>query len=71
MRMNVGTADKAVRLVLAVVIALLYFTGTLKGALGITLLVLAGIFFLTSLIGFCPLYALLHLSTRKKETKLS
>lgn len=52
-----GTADKAIRIIIAAVIAVLYFAGIIPGTLGIILLVLAGVFVLTSLISFCPLYA--------------
>lgn len=61
-----GNTDKIVRVLLAVIIAALYFTNTITGTLGIVLLVLAGVFVLTSLISFCPLYALFGLSTCKK-----
>jgi len=53
---NMGKTDKIIRLVLAVVFALLYFTGTVTGTLGIVLIVLAIVFTLTSIISFCPLY---------------
>jgi len=58
-----GTADRIIRLLLAAVVAVLYFTNTITGTLGIVLLVLAGIFILTSLISFCPLYTLVGLNT--------
>lgn len=66
MKKNMGNTDKIVRVLLAVIIAALYFTNTITGTLGIVLLVLAGVFVLTSLISFCPLYALFGLSTCKK-----
>ena len=57
MKRNMGTTDRIIRVIIAAVIAILYFTGTISGILGIILLILAGVFLLTSLIGFCPLYA--------------
>lgn len=57
MKKNMGTADKVIRVILAIIVGVLYFTGTISGTLGIVLLVLAGIFVLTSLVSFCPLYA--------------
>lgn len=63
MKTNVGNIDKAVRIVLAVVFAALYFTGTVTGTIGIILLVLGGVFVATSLVGFCPLYSIFGLST--------
>ncbi len=56
-------ADSIVRLLLAVVMVVLYFTNTVTGTFGIVLLVLAGVFVLTSLVSFCPLYTLIGLNT--------
>jgi hypothetical protein len=63
MKKNVGSTDKVIRIVLAIVFAALYFTGTVSGTLGYVLLGLAGVFVLTSLVSFCPLYALVGLNT--------
>lgn len=67
MRKNMGSADKIIRIIVAIIIGVLYFTNVLTGTLGIVLLVLAGIFILTSVISFCPLYAPFGLSTCKKK----
>ncbi|MFM1878292.1 MAG: hypothetical protein RLZZ241_1158 [Bacteroidota bacterium] len=56
MTKNMGSTDKIIRLIVAVLVAILYYNGTIDGTLGIVLLVLAGVFVLTSLISFCPLY---------------
>ncbi|MFT3884966.1 MAG: DUF2892 domain-containing protein [Flavobacteriales bacterium] len=56
MKANMGTADRIVRIIIAAMIAVLYLTGRISGAAGIVLLVLAGIFVLTSLVRVCPLY---------------
>jgi len=66
MKKNMGNTDKTVRVIIAVIIAALYFTNTITGTLGIVLLVLAGVFVLTSVISFCPLYAPFGLSTCKR-----
>ncbi|KGE85437.1 MULTISPECIES: DUF2892 domain-containing protein [Phaeodactylibacter] len=66
MKKNMGNTDKLVRVIIAVIIAALYFTNTITGTLGIVLLVLAGVFVLTSVISFCPLYAPFGLSTCKR-----
>lgn len=63
MKKNMGNWDRLIRVIVAAVIAVLYFTGTLTGTLGIVLLVLAGIFVATSIVSFCPLYAPFGLST--------
>ncbi len=58
-----GIADRLVRVLIAAIVAVLYFTGVVTGTLGIVLLVLAGVFVATSLVSFCPLYTLFGLST--------
>jgi hypothetical protein len=67
MKKNMGSTDRMIRIIIAVLIAILYFTNVLTGTLGLILLVLAGVFVLTSLISFCPLYAPLGLSTCKTK----
>ena len=67
MKKNMGTVDKVVRILIALVIVLLYVLDVVSGTLGIVLLVLAGIFVLTSLLGFCPLYLPVGLNTGKKK----
>ena len=69
MKKNMGTIDKAIRILIAVVVAILFFTGVISGILGIILLILAGIFVLTSLISFCPLYTPLGINTDKNKKK--
>ena len=65
MKKNMSSADRIIRVLLAVVFAVLYFTGTVTGTLGIVLLVLGGVFVLTSLVSFCPMYAIVGISTCK------
>ena len=67
MKKNMGTIDKVIRILVALVIAGLYFMNIISGTVAIILLVLASIFILTSFIGFCPLYLPFGISTRKKE----
>lgn len=67
MKTNMGTLDRILRVVVAVVIAILYFTGTISGTLGYVLLALGGIFLLTSVISFCPLYLPFGISTCPKK----
>lgn len=62
-----GIADRVIRVALAAVIAGLYFGGIVTGTLGIVLLALAGIFVLTSLISFCPLYYPFGIKTCKTK----
>ena len=58
-----GSTDKVIRLSVAAVLAALYFTGTVTGTLGIVALVAAGVFTLTSLVSFCPIYPILGINT--------
>jgi hypothetical protein len=67
MKKNMGLIDKAVRILIAVVVIALYFANIISGVLAIILLIFAGVFILTSIIGFCPLYTAIGLSTAKKE----
>ncbi len=69
MRKNMGTVDRVVRLIIAVLVACLYYNKTITGTFGIVLLALAGVFVLTSFIGFCPLYTLFGLSTGPVKRK--
>lgn len=63
MKPNMGGIDRIIRIVIAVIVAVLYFNGTLTGTVGIVALVLAAVFVLTSLVSFCPLYTLVGLNT--------
>jgi hypothetical protein len=63
MQKNMGSADRIIRIILAALVAYLYYNKTITGTFGIVLLVLAGVFVLTSLISFCPLYKLVGLNT--------
>ncbi|MCB8926657.1 MAG: DUF2892 domain-containing protein [Ardenticatenaceae bacterium] len=65
MKQNMGSADRIIRVVLAVAVAVLYFTGLISGTVAIILGILAIVFLLTSVVGFCPLYLPLKLSTKK------
>ena len=63
MKKNMGTVDRVIRVLLAVVVLILYLTGNITGLAAIILGVIAVIFVVTSIIGFCPLYVPLKIST--------
>ena len=65
MKKNMGTIDRIIRVIIAAVIVVLFFTNQITGTLGIVLIILAAVFLLTSLISFCPLYLPLGLRTNK------
>ena len=69
MKTNMGSLDRIIRILLAAVMSVLYFTNSITGVLGIVLLAISAVFVLTSLVGFCPLYTLVGFNTcaSKKE----
>lgn len=69
MKKNMGAADKAIRLLTAIAIAVLYFTNLISGTLAIILGILAVVFVLTSFMSFCPLYLPFGINTLKKKMK--
>jgi hypothetical protein len=68
MKKNMSSIDRGVRIVIAIVIAALYATHIISGVLAIVLLAVAAVFILTGFISFCPLYAVLGMSTSDKKT---
>ena len=62
-----GSLDRIIRLLIVVVVAVLYFSGVISGTLALILGILAIIFLVTSLVGFCPLYVPFKISTRNKS----
>ena len=67
MKANMGSADRIIRILIAVVIAALYFTNVITGTLGTILLIVGVIFLLTGLISYCPIYAPFNFSTLKNK----
>ncbi len=67
MKKNMGNIDRIMRILVAVVLIVLYYTNQISGTFALVGLVLAGIFILTSFMSFCPLYLPFGISTHKKE----
>ena len=67
MKKNMGVADRIIRIIFALVVIVLYFTGTIGGTVAIILGIIAAAFLITGFIGFCPTYYPFKISTRKKE----
>lgn len=67
MNKNMGSTDKAIRILVAIVIAVLYFTGKISGTVAIVLGIIAIAFVVTSLISWCPAYLPFGLSTRRSS----
>ncbi len=66
MNKNIGTIDKIIRIIAAVIISMLYITGTVSGTVGFILLAVGAILLLTAVIDFCPLYRILKFKGTKK-----
>jgi hypothetical protein len=69
MKKNMGTADRVLRLIVAILFITFFVTENITGTLGIVLIALAVVFVLTSFIGFCPLYTLFGITTCKLKSK--
>lgn len=69
MKKNMGSTDQIVRVLIAVAVAALFFTNVISGVLGIVLLAVAGIFVLTSVVSFCPIYAVFGISSCPVDSK--
>lgn len=63
MKKNMGNADRTLRIIVAIIFAVLSYTNVVTGTASIVLLVLAAVFVLTSIVSFCPLYAIVGLNT--------
>jgi hypothetical protein len=67
MKNNVGMIDRAIRIVVAILFGVLFFTHTIAGVLGIILLIVGIVFIITGILGICPLYSLLRVDSRSKK----
>lgn len=67
MKKNMGGLDKGLRILAAIVFVYLFYSGIVSGTLGYVLLAFAGVFVLTSLVSFCPLYTILGINTCKTK----
>ncbi len=63
MKKNMGILDRSLRVVAAILVSVLYFTGTITGTVALVVLGLGVVFLLTSLVSFCPLYTVVGIST--------
>ena len=67
MKANMGSTDKIIRIILALVFVVLFFMSVVTAPMSYILLGLAAVFVLTSLVSFCPLYPLFGINTCKKK----
>lgn len=66
MKSNMGSFDRIIRVIVSILLVVLFSTDVIQGALGWVVIAVAAVFTLTSIVGFCPLYAIFGLSTKKK-----
>ncbi len=69
MKKNMGNADRIIRIIVAAVLAVLFFTNTITGIWATVGLIVAVIFALTSFVSICPLYAIVGVSTCSVKTE--
>lgn len=67
MKINMGNADRIIRILIAVAVGVLYWQNVISGTLAYVLMGLAVIFVLTSLVSFCPLYTIFGIKTCKAK----
>ncbi len=67
MKTNIGTIDRTVRILLAALVVVFYFTNVISGTVAIVLFIVAAIFLITAFFNFCPIWYFLGISTRKKQ----
>jgi hypothetical protein len=67
MKRNLGNTDKVIRILAAIVVAVLYFGNFISGTIALVFGLIAIIFVITSFINFCPLYGILGINTFKKN----
>ena len=63
-----GALDKSLRVLSAIIIALLYYLDVIEGTLAYVLMAIAIIFLITSFINFCPLYKILGINTNRRKS---
>ena len=63
---NVGTADRIVRIVVAIAVLALGWGGLVDGIAGTILKIAGFVPLITAAVGFCPLYRPLGISTRSR-----
>ena len=66
MKANMGSADRAIRIIVAIVVGILAYMEVISGTVALILIAIAAIFILTSMISFCPLYWPFKISTKKE-----
>ncbi len=66
MKKNIGSIDKVVRYIVAIVAIWAAYTGQVESPWDYVLYAVAGIMILTSLLNFCPIWMACKINTSKK-----
>ncbi len=71
MKKNMGSFDRTLRIILAIVLGVLILLNQFSGLGAIIFGIVAIIFVITGIVGFCPLYLPFKINTcqRKEESK--
>jgi len=69
MKWNMGSTDRAIRLAIAVVLAILIYNNVITGIMVSLTILVTVVLFITSAVGFCPIYYPFRISTKKKLDK--
>ena len=65
MKKNIGNFDRILRSAIAIAFIALNAKGIISGGVALVAIIISVVFFLTSLVGFCPAYELFGTSSRK------
>lgn len=69
MKNNVGTADRVIRILAALLLVVLYTTNTVTGPLSTVLLIISVVLLLTGIMQVCPIYYILKINTKQNKSK--
>jgi uncharacterized membrane protein YphA (DoxX/SURF4 family) len=66
MKKNMNMVDRVIRIVLALIAAVLIALGVITGPFAVVLAVFAVIFLITSFFAVCPIYTIMGISTKRR-----
>ncbi len=66
MKTNMGSIDKIIRVIVSILLVILFSTDVIQGTMGWVVIAIAAVFTLTSIVGYCPIYSIFGISTKKK-----
>jgi len=69
MKSNMSSTDRIGRVIFAVLVVLLWTMDIITGTVATTLLIVGAIFVVTSMVGFCPIYTLFGMNTKRSAER--